>query len=84
MAKKLSTSKKPKFSIASAIALARKSAGIGPRVSAILSMGDTLLVADGFMDTDTDDLKQIVLVTPDGRLWVPMSEAAVRKVHTCK
>jgi hypothetical protein len=67
---------------------ARRLAKIGPRVSAILKINSidpnvngTYKAVPGFMDNDTGNLKQVVLVTPDGRLWVPMSEAAVLEVN---
>ncbi len=45
----------------------------GPRVAAVLALygGKKLQYAavPGYLDCDTDTMKQIALFTPDGRMW---------------
>jgi hypothetical protein len=56
-----------------AIRAARLFSSGGPRVSAVLMVGDPenrrYWAVPGYMDADTEDMQQILLVTPDGRVW---------------
>lgn len=55
---------------AAAVADACEFARQGPRVAAVALYADERYLAlCGFIDRDTDDIKQIALITPDGRVW---------------
>lgn len=58
-----------------AIRRAKKLAKAGPRVSAVVysPKEDEYGAAPGFMDADLPHFKQVLLVTPDGRVWEPAS-----------
>ena len=57
------------------LAKARKFAKDGPRVAAILAaaLDGKQAAAAGFIDADLPNVKQVALVTPDGRVWRPIS-----------
>lgn len=58
----------------SALSQAKKFAQDGPRVAAVIERMKPYFsyqAIPGFIDCDTEEMKQIVLVTPDGRLWLP-------------
>ena len=55
--------------IEAAITQARKLARAGPRVSAVISDGNSYGAVPGYLDAETGKIKQVALVTPDGRVW---------------
>lgn len=62
-------------SFVAALDKAKKLAKAGPRVAAVLALsgnGKKLRYAavPGYMDSDTDGMKQVRLLTPDGREWM--------------
>ncbi len=63
-----------------AIKNAKKFAKAGPRVAAVLQrMGEKGVEyksAPGYMDADNDEIQQIALVTPDGRVWLSQKGGA--------
>lgn len=54
----------------SAVRAARGFAKEGPRVAAVVKHGKSYSALAGFIDADTKAIKQIALVTPDGRVWM--------------
>ena len=55
---------------------ARIMAARGPRVAAVLKSKGKFSAVPGFMDNDTAKVKQVLLVTPDGRLWFHVTDPA--------
>ena len=63
---------KQEATMTEAIKQARANAASGPRVAAVLkdkSSGKYGAVS-GFMDRDLENVEQVCLVTPDGRVWM--------------
>ncbi len=69
-------------SLYAAIEKATQYAREGPRVSAVLTAGSPrpkYIAVEGFLDFDGDELKQIMLITPDGRQWTEGVEVKPRR-----
>lgn len=57
--------------ISGAVKAARQFARQGPRVAAILQSGRSYYAVPGYIDTNKPGVKQIRLITPDGKIWKP-------------
>ena len=58
-----------------AITKAKRFAAEGPRVAAVLHLNgkfDEFEAIPGYVDADTEHIKQVRLVTPDGQEWARM------------
>lgn len=53
---------------------ARQLAAEGPRVSALITDGVNVDAVAGYIESNTEKLIQVALITPDGRVWLPGSE----------
>lgn len=57
------------LTLARALKGAKVLAREGPRVAAVARVSNGYVALPGFMDENNEHFTQIVLVTPDGRVW---------------